>query len=76
MNAEVKFNPPTYPNLEATLASVGWNYRDFGKYLNVSDDSISKKMRGIIEFKLDELVSSSQLFDKPIEWLFFKGQCE
>lgn len=67
------FNPPVYPHLEVELTLVGWSYRDLGNYLNISDDAISKKMRGITEFKLDEVCVISTLFNKSIEYLFMKN---
>ena len=67
------FNPPVYPQLEVELTLVGWSYRDLGNYLNISDDAISKKMRGITEFKLDEVRVISTLFNKSIEYLFMKN---
>lgn len=70
------FKKPLYPNLEATLASVGWSYTDLGKYLGLSPVTVSDRMRGVSEFKLPEVVKITQLFNKPFEWLFIKGQCE
>lgn len=72
----VEFKKPLYPNLEVELALVGWSYRDLSKYIGVSDDQMSKKMRGVIEFKLDEVVRTAQLFNKSVEHLFFKNECE
>lgn len=72
----IEFKKPLYPNLEVELALVGWSQRDLANYLGVSNDSISKKMRGAIEFKLDEVVKTSQLFNKSVEHLFFKNNCE
>lgn len=72
---EQTFNPPIFPNLEVSLTLVGWNYSNLGAYLGLSNDGISKRMRGILEFKLDELVKVAALFNKPIEWLFYKNDC-
>lgn len=73
---DLKFNPPLYPNLEVELTLVGWVKRDLANYLDINDDAMSKRMRGVIEFKLDEIVKISKLFNKPIEFLFFKNECE
>lgn len=72
---EQTFNPPVYPNLEVCLALVGWNYTNLASYLGLNNDTMSKRMRGVSEFKLDEVVKVAALFDKSIEWLFCKNEC-
>lgn len=73
MEAIIKpFNSPVYPNLEVSLVLVGWSYRDLAKYLKISEDSMSKKMRGLSRFKLEECVKVAELFNKPVEHIFSK----
>lgn len=72
---KTEFKPPLYPNLEVELTLVGWSQRDLGKYLGLNDDAISKRMRGVIEFKLDEITNCAKLFNKTVEWLFHKNEC-
>lgn len=72
---KTEFNPPLYPNLEVELTLVGWSYRDLGKYLGLNDDAISKRMRGVVEFKLPEIKKCTQLFNKTVEYLFYKNEC-
>lgn len=71
--SDVIFNPPTYPNLAKEMARTGLSQTEFARYLGISPMSVSERMRGKTEFKFEEMLKTSKLFDKSIEELFAKN---
>lgn len=69
----VEFNPPMFPNLEVELTLAGWTYRQYAQFLSLTDVAVSERMRGKREFKLDEMLKTSKLFNKSVEELFTKS---
>ena len=67
------FNPPLYPKLEVELTLAGWSASKFGDYLGLTPVAISERLRGKREFKLEEMLMTSELFNKSVNELFVKN---
>jgi hypothetical protein len=63
-----------YPNLRAEMARYGVKPRDLTKALSISPKSVSNKLVGRTDFRLDEVVSIRDTFfpTLKIDYLFRK----
>lgn len=63
-----------YPNLRAELARKGWTLKHLAELVNVSMESLKKKLAGVTELRLSEAQRIKDVLgvDIPLEVLFAK----
>ena len=66
----MKIKAPAYPNLEAELSRIGWNYTNLGVFLNINSNQISRRMRRETDFSLEEVIKICDLFKKDVGYIF------
>lgn len=63
-------NNIVFPNLVAAMARNGDNLRTIGKLLNMTAQSVCRKMSGKVEWKRREIELICQRYNKSYEELF------
>ena len=61
---------PKYPNLEGEIAKQGYNKTSFSKAINMTPNQLSNRMDGEIDFRLEEVLTISDVLGKEIRYLF------
>ena len=59
-----------FPGLRGEMAKKGVSVRDLAEVLDTSDDSIYRRLNGIVEFDLSEIVKILAFFNCSFEKLF------
>ena len=68
-----------FPNLNAELARIGMSNEKLGEIMGTNTASVHRKLYGITEFKLSELVSIQEYLNEKsdnnltLDYLFKKG---
>lgn len=66
-----KRREPYYPNLEAEIARRGINVKDMLEKLNLTYRTFARRMSGVSEFHLSEIITIMAIFpDQALEKLF------
>lgn len=61
---------PKYPNLEGEIVKQGYNKTSFSKAVNMTPNQLSNRMDGEIDFRLEEVLTISDVLGKEIRYLF------
>lgn len=59
-----------FPNLEAELKRQGYTQEKYAERLGLTPTAVSYRLRGKINFKLPEMVETSDLLHQPMDVLF------
>lgn len=66
----VKKQTVLFPGLLGEMAKKGITRRDLAKILNTSEDSIYRRLNGIVEFDLSEIIKILDYFKCTFEEIF------
>lgn len=61
---------PTYPNLEAALSRIGYNYRMLADALGVSKSFITRRMKGEVAWEVKLAIKIAKMLGGTVEFLF------
>lgn len=59
-----------FPNLEAELKRQGYTQEAYAKKIGLTPSSISYRMNGKVDFSLSEMIATSDLLKKKMDYLF------
>lgn len=59
--------------IKTLMLKNNMQYKELAKILNISVNSVGKKLRNEIDFKINELIKMSIFFNEPIENFFNEG---
>ena len=59
-----------YPNLALEMSKRGLGYKDIADILGIGEYAAYRRLRGLVEWKLEETLCLSQYFDSDLAWLF------
>lgn len=54
------------------MAKQGLNITTLSNLIGMTTNQLSNRLRGVIEFRLNELIKVSEVMDKEINYLFSK----
>ena len=63
----------TFPKLKAKMAFNGTTVKDLSGVLDISEDSVRRRLRGGVEFTESEIVALIMFYRCPFEELFECG---
>ena len=66
------YKKPLFTNLESEMAKQGLNITTLSNLIGMTTNQLSNRLRGVIEFRLNELIKVSEVMDKEINYLFSK----
>jgi plasmid maintenance system antidote protein VapI len=60
-----------YPNIASEMEKRGLDYRDLADVLGISEHAAYRRLRGLSDWKLNEIVNLGQFFEvSDTAWLF------
>ena len=59
-----------FKNLAAEMTRLGINQVELGKMLGLSKTAINNRLHGVVDWKMDEIWQTLEIFKKDFEYLF------
>ena len=61
-----------YPNLVSEMKKRGLGYKDIADILGIDKFAAYRRLRGLVGWRLEEIMNLCEYFDSSFAWLFQK----